>query len=825
MKRFYSFLICFLLLTFWSSSIFAQHVVKGKITDENTKEPIRFAYIYVNDKVIAQTDAFGNYEFSTFETEFNISFKYQTYGDVTRTLKILPEQKEVSLNITLRVEATTLGTAIVTATRYNTDSKKSTASLVVLDPKNFENKNATSLDKALGSVSGLVIADNEPQMRGGSGFSSGIGSRVMILLDEIPILRADAGRPAWNFIPMEDVEQIEVLKGASSVTYGSSAINGAINVRTAYPRAEPKTFISTFFGTYGKPKSKYRTPWLRANPVFYGVNFLHSRQIRKNFDLVFGGEYFHDQGYVGGPESIKDSRNRYQDTTRGRFEQRARFNFGTRYRFQKVKGLQTGLNGNFMFSRNNQSFFWYDADTNMYRAYPGSLIQFRDVMFYLDPYVRYITENKVSHVLNNRITYSNNKGDNDQSCMSVMVYNEYQYSQAYKKLWNLKLTAGVVNLYTHAFGQVFNGDNSTTEPSAMNAENLALYAQLEKKFLKKENLTLQAGGRWEYYQIDHKAENKPIFRVGANYEIPKTKTFIRTSWGQGYRYPSIGEKYIATMVGRYGFYPNPDLTSETSWSTELGVAQPMKLAEFKAILDIAYFYQEYNNYIEFAMGPWNPDDKAPLGNRLGFRYLNTGPARIQGLDVSFMGTGLIGRQVELILAMSYTYSKPQAKEPNSVYYTLGQTDYSYQSTSSDTTNYILKYRIQHLAKFDLDFLFWKKLGLGFGGTYYSQMNNVDRFFKVFDVDNPILTEEYLDEIVRPQGDLPFRGIYNYMEAHKNGAIAFDARISLQLNALRLSLIVKNLFNTEYVVRTMAAEAPRNFTLQLIYKIPTEKSKN
>ena len=104
---------------------------------------------------------------------------------------------------------------------------------------------------------GITIVDNEPQIRAGSGFSSGLGSRVMIMVDEIPLLRGDAGRPDWDLIPIDDVDQIEVVKGASSVVFGSSAINGAINVRTAWPKEEAATRLTTFLGAYSKPERKY----------------------------------------------------------------------------------------------------------------------------------------------------------------------------------------------------------------------------------------------------------------------------------------------------------------------------------------------------------------------------------------------------------------------------------------------------------------------------------------------------------------------------------------------------------------------------------------
>ena len=42
--------------------------------------------------------------------------------------------------------------------------------------------------------------------------------------------------------------------------------------------------------------------------------------------------------------------------------------------------------------------------------------------------------------------------------------------------------------------------------------------------------------------------SKPVFRLGANYRFGKA-TFLRSSWGQGYRFPSIAELFISTNIG------------------------------------------------------------------------------------------------------------------------------------------------------------------------------------------------------------------------------------------------------------------------------------
>ena len=49
------------------------------------------------------------------------------------------------------------------------------------------------------------------------------------------VLSPQNGVINWNSVPLENVQQVEVIKGASSVLYGSSALNGIINIRTARP--------------------------------------------------------------------------------------------------------------------------------------------------------------------------------------------------------------------------------------------------------------------------------------------------------------------------------------------------------------------------------------------------------------------------------------------------------------------------------------------------------------------------------------------------------------------------------------------------------------
>ena len=110
----------------------------------------------------------------------------------------------------------------------------------------------------------------------------------------------------------------------------------------------------------------------------------------------------------------------------------------------------------------------------------------------------------------------------------------------------------------------------------------------------------------------------PIVRVGANLQVLKG-TFLRASFGQGFRYPTITERYISTKAGLFGVFPNPGLEPEKSNNVEVGVKQGFRIGGVMGFLDIAAFRQHYEHTIEYLFGTWEPTVAL-----VGFKFLNTG---------------------------------------------------------------------------------------------------------------------------------------------------------------------------------------------------------
>ena len=110
---------------------------------------------------------------------------------------------------------------VISAGKFEQKLEEVTVSMDVIKPSLIENKNSTDLEVLMNQSPGVQVIDGQANIRGGSGWSYNTGSRVLVMIDDMPLLSGDRGTVEWNLIPMENISQIEVIKGASSVLFGS----------------------------------------------------------------------------------------------------------------------------------------------------------------------------------------------------------------------------------------------------------------------------------------------------------------------------------------------------------------------------------------------------------------------------------------------------------------------------------------------------------------------------------------------------------------------------------------------------------------------------
>ena len=781
------YFILFILILLNSTVFFSQ--TKGIVLDASNGDPIIGARIVLSSGQKSITSNTG--EFILSNVKYPNSLVVSMMGFISETIKL---SKDTLLTINLKTQVQEISDVVVTASRRNQNIEDVPISMEIIKPELINNKGFSNLEQAVDQSPGVYAMDGQVSIRGGGGFAYGAGSRVALLWNGVPMMSPDVGDAKWNAIPMEQTSQIEILKGASSVLYGSGALNGIIALTEKEPSPKGNFSAKVQSGVYGNPRRK-SMQWWDKNPTFHLA------------DVYFGKSYKY-LGYTVGANAYLDSGFR-----QGENEKRFRLNGSFYFKPKSNSKLKAGLSYNAQYQDMGVFILWKN-DTLGYQAQDNTLSRQKAIRINVDPYIKFYDKFQNQHQLKTRyyLVTSGNESKVGDASIADLFYADYQFQRKFGT--SINLSAGI----THNLGQVKSwvfGDHISS--------NSALYGQVESKF---KQLDITAGMRIEHYKLDEmKADSRffindslsipvyPIFRMGMHYKLTPA-THIRASFGQGVRFPSIAERFVSTSVGGLTIFKNPNLKPEKGWSSELGFKQLVKLgSSWKGFFDVAAFINEYSNMTEFTFGIYNPltgeslssngilDTEAyneliaqgiVLSQLVGFRATNAEKARITGLEFSFNSQGKIG-EVELTSLLGYTYMNPIS---------LNQ-DSTYRISFSDSTSNMLKYRFKHLVKLDIQATY-KKFSLGVSLRYNSFMKNIDLMFE-----EPILTDAG-EQFILP-------GLKEYRKNNSSGALVFDSRFIYHITKeMKLNLIVNNLFNAEYVSRPADLQAPRNFLLQLQY---------
>ena len=808
-------------------SLFAEKLA-GTILDAFTREPLIGVTIQNTDNGTGTvTDFDGYYELEVPSTPVHLRFSYVGYQTEEKVLKTIPAKYD----LVLQADNEVLDEVVVTAGRFEQRMTDVTVSIEVVKPQLIRTQAPTDLSATLQTIPGVEIVDKQPSIRGGGGWTYSVGSRCQVLMDGMTILNPKTGEINWNNVPLENVAQVEVIKGASSVLYGSSALNGVINVRTQRPGLEPETKASAYVGIYDNYK-QYAYTGARL-PLYYGAEVSHARRVG-NFDISGAISGFKDEGY------------REQS-----FNDRVRMGGNLTYQapMDGEKYMNVGLNFNYVANRFGDFFIWRGPKDPIHPS-PLTNLGRKEHNFNIDPFFNYDdTERGISHKLRTRFYltsdntftpspvmstedlvkwgvqsfdldkingyvnqikgYMENDGMDIKDALLVtfqdvavpianedwlgaiekgidLVQNGFGYTGTvaelqdvvayamhlladntptrpeltyngfvdyqFAKAWNngVRLTTGV------NWSHITNTANIT---GTHHTDNLAAYLQYDHRIANR--LSLSAGVRLEYYRMDdhYKEANiqignwlcpvRPVFRAGLNWEIYKAG-FLRASFGQGYRNPSITEKFARKDIGGVGIYPNPNIRPESGFNAELGYKQLYKFGPVSGTLDIAGFYTEYRDMIEYQFGLFRNSDFTMInsmsdvmdemqavideftrtkslsnaGIGIGAQFVNVGHARIYGVEVGTAGKVDIKKDMNLVYNIGYTFTEPEDLDNDErVEKEKTYTDPLQMKNKSNDSKY-LKYRNKHSFKATIDYTY-KWFSIGMNMSYRSKILAVD----------------------------------------------------------------------------------------------------
>lgn len=838
MKRFYVLqklsLICALLLCLqfsWGQTIKISGRVSNKI---DTKSLLGVTVSMPDDGVGAESDAEGNYSFE-FEKKGRSTVKIlaEMVDYVSSEIEVpLGASTDVKLDITLLPTTFTANDVVISATKGSADQQQKdvTVSISVVKQRSIDLQATTNVDKVITQVPGVDNLDGQINIRGSSGYAYGIGSRVMILLDGLPLLSGDAGMPELGMVPVDNVAQVEVMKGASSVMYGSGALGGVVNIITGDASDKPRTSIRIRGGFFDAPANR-DLDWDGTSSAYNAsAHIFHQRKIG-DLSLTAQTDIIKESGYRKGTD-----------------KEELRAILHARYQPKKVPGLTIGLNTTYR-SDSSGSAVFYDryyptkiriingTDTT-YQLTGGGLTPNAGAGVYrkqfntriaLDPTIKYLSPSgKHLYWYRGRFLKNDNNTNTGQSSSSYVAYNDFLYQTS---LFKDKVKWVTGSTITYAYTKSPELYIGTYDQSFM-----GVYSQLDGKFGR---LNASLGGRLESVKTNvlelsneknltdslksavdinraaiEKRNTRPIFRAGLNYELARA-TNIRASFGQAFRVPSIAEYFASVGAGGVTITPNlfkknvnNVVRPEFGYSAEIGIRQGYQFGEqatgqWRGYLDVAGFTMRYQDMMEFGLDTLTIDGNTGTSTAY-FSTRNVADARIMGIEVTTMNT-YTAKNFQFNLSGGITYIVPtnlnavDEKE---------QIDLSFFNASTSTSNLNdiikmeeavrtkvdapaeLKYRTRTLVRLSTG-INYKKFGFATNYRYRSFMKSIDQYFYLI------------------LGDLN-----DFRTRHPKGEHVYDFIFSYDINDTnRLSFNIDNATNVEYFAIPGTLAPQRSFTLQ------------
>jgi iron complex outermembrane receptor protein len=616
----------------WTSGLAAGGSIAGRVTTVGEKglEVLVGASVVLQGTVRgAVTNAKGEYRIEGVpEGNYVLVFSMIGYQRETRSQIRVDKGTETVVNVTMIPSPIETEPIVVTANRRAQSLEDVPVSVSIADASEILFRNAQTIEDALRYVSGVNVTGRQINIRGSSGYAIGVGSRVMMMLDGVPFITGDTGELIFEAVPVGQIDRIEVVKGASSALYGTSALGGVVNVITKPISESPETRLRTYGGIYNKPSFE-KWKWTDRTLGFGGVAASHAFKAGDvGVALALSRQF--DDGY-----RKNDHRKRYN------LYLKAKEDFSDRNSLAMTFSLMEEYGGKFN--------YWQNIDS--------ALIPFRLQRDDEIKATRHYFSGAYSHVLDETFLLSGKAMWNHNEWVSTTWHDsgagrwkDIKASRAESFRFQTGATWLLDPRHTATFGVDGQLDLVTSDLFAdRRAWGGALFVQDEWRA--NDELTVTAGARLDLqslYLVESSPQLSPKLALTFT---PVEGTTLRASFGRGFRVPSVAEAWANINLGLGFFIPSPGLKPERSYSYELGVSH--RLGDLGSI-DVALFRTDYENLIEPV--PETRRDTVNLRDSLVVQWKNISTARVQGFETSLKLGFLDG---DFLVTLGYTYVYPE----------------------------------------------------------------------------------------------------------------------------------------------------------------------
>lgn len=560
--------------------------ITGRVTDPEFT-PIPGVNVYlVNTTFGDATNEKGYFQIKNVPAG-NYVLEISAIGYAKKRQKITID-KNIKIDFILIPEAIKTDEIIVTAGKYEQKKSELPVSTEIIYGTKLIERNFRNLESAMRFVPGVNMTEDQISIRGSSGYSRGAGARALVTIDGLPFYTGDTGEIVWEMIPTTEIQRVEIIKGAASSLYGSSAIGGVVSAITRDISAFPRTMVNAYYGFYDKPFYQ-EWNWSDEFRPFNGVTVSHSNS-------------FNNFGFNLSLTRLEDLSYRRDD-----FSKKYIGFLKMQYTFSPISSLMILANS---FNKRAGNFlYWKDSRNALINSDFVSANRIETNRYLLGlVYKNLLSDETILFIKGSY--YRNNFSDNSvpSNISNSHLYRfETQVTSSLNK--NIILTSGAEVIPSKVNSSLFGN------PDAISA-GLYSVADLNFDF----PLIISVGLRYDYGKLDSLESSGSLSpKIGFNYKLYENLIF-RSSLGTGFRNPTLAEAFTSTSTSGITVKPNPDIKPERNLTFEFGVNYSYQTI-FE--IDFAVFQNEYYKMIEASVDP---------ADGLIF-FNNLMRARIQGFEI------------------------------------------------------------------------------------------------------------------------------------------------------------------------------------------------
>ena len=459
---------------------------------------------------------------------------------------------------------------VISDSKFALAKEKSGKVIVKITAVELAKKPGQSIATILSTVVGVEINGN--QSSGGKNLGTyirgGRNRQTLIIIDGIPVTDASGVNLEYDlrYISAEQVESIEVMKGAASTLYGSGAATGVINI--TLKKASKKELTGNTYFSLGTQTTADNVNY-RPQDFNQGIS-LNGTIGNVNYLAMFNSIEIKGISEAQGMDFEPDQLSKISALMKIGFKPNTKFSFDFFTNFDKIKNNYDGFYDNFTSADTPLNV----AKTQQFRFGFSPKYKYKNGELVFNSGFSMNERNYTSlNTWSNSIDYS---GYNSKS-LNLDAFNKYNFSSRFFLILGTQFQ--------------FNEMDSQAELIAkQNAKSNWFDTYITAVYNSDFGLNVNAGARYDKHSIYN---NYSVYNFNPSYSLSKMGLKLIGSYSTAYITPSLYQLFSP--------YGNLALTPEKNNTVELGFEKDFinKKIQFNTVC----FYREENNSIGFYTDP------------------------------------------------------------------------------------------------------------------------------------------------------------------------------------------------------------------------------